>query len=51
MLALNFSEELAANTMFALHDYLLYSGSLLSLLSGPDKNKHGEQSTIIKLLD
>lgn len=50
MLVLKFSDQFAANTMSALHDCLLLSGCLLSFLSCPDKNKHGKQSTLIKLL-
>lgn len=40
-----FSDQLTTNTMSALHDCLLLSGCLLSLLSCPDKNKHGKIST------
>lgn len=43
---LKFSGQLTANKISALHDCLLLSGCLLSLLSCPDKNKHGKKSTL-----
>lgn len=49
VLFFNFPGQLTANTISALHDCLLFPGCLLSLLSGPDQNKHGKQSTRIKL--
>lgn len=47
ILVFNFSDQLTANTISALYDCLLLSGCLLSLLSCPDKNKHGKQSTLL----
>ena len=44
-----FLDQLAANSISALHDDLLLSGCLLSLLSCPDKDKHGRWKNIIEL--
>lgn len=40
-----FPDQLTTNTLSAFHDCLLLSGCLLSLLSCPDKNKHGKITT------
>lgn len=50
LLVFNFSDQLTANTISALHDCLLLYGCLLSLLSCPDKNQHGKQSRLITFL-
>lgn len=39
----NFSDQFTGNKISSLHDCLLFTGCLLSLLSCPDKNKHGKK--------